>query len=872
MKRFDSFKRAAALLLALALLLTLFTGCAKKDGSNKDGQSGTSDKSDSSGSKNDNKGSQTDSELAYKAKFTSLPEELNDVWMMDYAKGTVYFVSQIVTGARRSYYDANWMLIGSVEIDPSELPDEDGGGMILYDTRTGDATAEVETEEDGGEEEEVQTKYDENGNLLTYEPELDIWYMYASNERVYEPALCKISIDGTGYTVLPDYKASAVPEGKEGSFEINYIKAVPDGSLWLIENGSFSHMEGDEYIYDGSQSYILHVSSTGKELARIDLQKYQSGDYSNFSNLSIDDAGYIYIADGSSNMILIFDGTGKLINNIEMGEHWVNYIMVIKGVAYAAYYSQNGQVMTALDPVKATTGEEIPLGNNMYSLIPSASDKYDFYYQDSNNVCGYNLSSGVSEPIFNWIDVDVNSNNVRSIIELEDGSIAAFSEDYSNYSGDSVWELVTFTQVPASEIPQKITLSLAAFYIDYDVRNAIINFNKTNDTYRIRATDYSAFNTEDDYNAGLTKLSTEIISGDIPDIILTAGLPISTYQKKGLIEDLTPYLKNDSELKDDILYDAFKPLLAEDGTLPAIARGFSISTLAGASSIVGDKPGWTLRDMDQALALMPQGTKYLPETTLRGEIIDQFCRMMLSDFIDLTTGQCSFDSQDFKDILIFASKFPESIDWDNYYEDINWDTESEDAQVFYGKVMLSRQHLSDLWNVNSLKAMFHDQPFTYIGYPTSKSNGSVVEYDVLMSMSSSCKNKDGAWEFMRTILTPEYQQNYGWTLCTNKTVFDNMVKEEMQVNTYIDENGQEVAYPNTAYIGGQEIEVSRLSQADVDQILALLDGAKASIYSDDDVLNIITEEAAAFFSGQKSVDDVCAIIQSRVKIYINERM
>ena len=39
---------------------------------------------------------------------------------------------------------------------------------------------------------------------------------------------------------------------------------------------------------------------------------------------------------------------------------------------------------------------------------------------------------------------------------------------------------------------------------------------------------------------------------------------------------------------------------------------------------------------------------------------------------------------------------------------------------------------------------------------------------------------------------------------------------------------------------------------------------------DDQVLSIIAEEAGAYFDGQKSVDDVAGVIQSRANIYMNE--
>ena len=37
-----------------------------------------------------------------------------------------------------------------------------------------------------------------------------------------------------------------------------------------------------------------------------------------------------------------------------------------------------------------------------------------------------------------------------------------------------------------------------------------------------------------------------------------------------------------------------------------------------------------------------------------------------------------------------------------------------------------------------------------------------------------------------------------------------------------------------------------------------------------EITNIITEEAEAFFKGQKSVADVAGVIQSRVQVYVNE--
>jgi len=55
----------------------------------------------------------------------------------------------------------------------------------------------------------------------------------------------------------------------------------------------------------------------------------------------------------------------------------------------------------------------------------------------------------------------------------------------------------------------------------------------------------------------------------------------------------------------------------------------------------------------------------------------------------------------------------------------------------------------------------------------------------------------------------------------------------------------------------------------VDTLRDLLKRADTLVYHDRDLSDIINEEAAAFFAGQKTVEEVAQIIQSRAWIYVN---
>lgn len=39
---------------------------------------------------------------------------------------------------------------------------------------------------------------------------------------------------------------------------------------------------------------------------------------------------------------------------------------------------------------------------------------------------------------------------------------------------------------------------------------------------------------------------------------------------------------------------------------------------------------------------------------------------------------------------------------------------------------------------------------------------------------------------------------------------------------------------------------------------------------DDEIIKIINEEAGAYYSGQKGIDEVVSVIQNRIKLYVDE--
>ena len=92
----------------------------------------------------------------------------------------------------------------------------------------------------------------------------------------------------------------------------------------------------------------------------------------------------------------------------------------------------------------------------------------------------------------------------------------------------------------------------------------------------------------------------------------------------------------------------------------------------------------------------------------------------------------------------------------------------------------------------------------------------------------------------------------------------------MKNPTTTDENGKVTEEKQTWYIGGQEVEISPMTQEEVQTMTDFIKSLSVPYSYNQDIQNIITEETAPFLQGQKQAADVANIIQSKVRIYVNE--
>lgn len=684
---------------------------------------------------------------------------------------------------------------------------------------------------------------------------------------LYGYKLSKVNLDGSGYETLTNYESIVSQEGNmHANNSIVSLRSTADNTLWICENVNYYSYDAQGNWQDGgSQNFVRQLDLTGKELQRIDISSLQNtantGEYFYISQMQVDDTGNIYLACNDTGLKVILSG-GQASFDITSDGGIGNVLLLSDGSVAACGWGNEGLELKKVDLESKSFGEAISLPNRAYNLF-NGGGEYDVYYQDSNNLFGYNVSKQESVKLINWIDSDIDSNNMGSILPLNDGRIIATIYDYSYTSSANSIQLAVMSKHDRSEIAEKETITLAAMWLDSNIRSQIIKFNRSNPDYRIQVTDYSEFNTEEDYSAGITKLSTEIITGKVPDIIcVNSDMPIQQYAAKGLLEDLYTYIDNDSELSRDKLL--MLQAMETDGKLYTVSPSFSITTVMGATSMVGDTPGWTLKDLLDLMNQHPEASAFAYVD--QNSIMNYMCAVDMDSFVNWQTGECNFNSQDFIELLEFAKTFPKEINYDE-------EMESEATLIQTGKVLLYPISLADFNEYQIYKAMFGGE-VTYIGFPTSNGVGHVAALNNTISISSKCKNKDAAWSFVRILLSKDYQHNNIWYgFPTNKDAFQYLVTKAMATEEYVDEYGDTI-YPVTGNEWGWDnitVKIKPLDQANYDQIMDVINNTTKTFKYDEKMFSIISEETGAFFSGVKSAQETAELIQNRISTYVNEQ-
>lgn len=520
------------------------------------------------------------------------------------------------------------------------------------------------------------------------------------------------------------------------------------------------------------------------------------------------------------------------------------------GKVVSSWWGNTGINIAVLDVAGKSLGSTIETGKSGGSATVWPGEGDSVLFMDGTSLCSCDINTGAVVSVMDTMDMDVNGEFVQAAYSMSGGKYLMI---YYNYSAN-VKELLIANPVDASTIAERKELTLATIYSNWDINNAVVEFNRTNTEYRIEVIDYSEGSY--DFEASLANLQNDIVAGNVPDIIdMSAGdIPWRNWVSKEIITDLYPLMEADGTFVKEDLLDNVRRAYEVGDSFYVLPAGFSIEcTLAKADTVEGITAltPELLLEMEASLPSDVELFWWNDQSTVMYNLVYE----NLDAYIDYETGECYFNTNDFKTVLEYAKEQPQSFEYE--------ERGSAPVSLQADKVIFDNLYLHQIGDYQFHKAILGGN-ITCLGYatPTDEDGIQIVSNNTALAITEDSEYKDGAWQFLKMFVCEEYQTGELFSgIPSTKVGFENFIYEAQ----HIEESG-------LYRWDDVEMEIAGATDADIEEVRALVEKADTVAYTNQALVNIIEEEVSAYFADQKTADEVADIIQSRVSVYLKENM
>lgn len=452
-------------------------------------------------------------------------------------------------------------------------------------------------------------------------------------------------------------------------------------------------------------------------------------------------------------------------------------------------------------------------------------DEYVFDPEEANLL--YQQASGLEK-------FGINSEGVQNLFFLEDGRIEVLVQN-----GMGSYELFVLIPSEVSVNAGKTEIVLGVLQSDELMRSLVADFNRSRQDVYVSIREYQlpdGFRTSDD---AISALVGDLLSGNGPDLIaLNPGGNHALLAEQGILENLQPYVDQSSIIhQEDFLSGAWELGMWND-LLYAIPLRFSIQTLAGKASVLGERDGWTVEDMVTLTGNYPESLLIDPSSS--GSIFS-LCAFQAEAFVDREAAECHFDSLEFYELLEFASGFA----LDGKPDSVPDPWKYQDESVLLMEV--------DLHNVESCLAVcqtFGMAELNFVGYPTyDGSPGHMLwQSGTMYGISSYSTHKLEAWEFVEYYALWDAEGSRRTGFPADRGQLEQLFRKQTD-----------------------GAESDGLQTSDLEEWIMHIAEKPVTEIKWGKETEILLEEVSMYFSGQRSIDDTVQVIQNRVNLYLQER-
>ncbi len=658
----------------------------------------------------------------------------------------------------------------------------------------------------------------------------------------------------------------------KGTYEYGsdiFYSITPDGKIYYLK--TYYGMKSENgYTHETTAYSVYAINSDNQCEMLFELPESDSDEwcYGFFQNSN----GDFCICKPDENMnylVYCYDISGNLVSSTPMSDKeglYLSRIVPYKNKILFLYYDDNKMYGVPFNTGDMQFEKLIEFDFNNSHSISQGNNGYDLYYSDGMFIYGYKIETGKSEEIIEFVNTDFPVSpesylviNTETIISS--GYDYTFSDKDTFDRGPSIYKFSKADEERLKQINSKKIITLAGTRITNSETGYMIkNFNRTNDEYRIFAKDYekySVYSEDGAYLSGNQQLNADIISGDIPDIVMfDSSSDTAPYLVKGMFADLGKFIDEDKEIKrDDYMSNIFDAYTYK-GCLYQIVPSFHCSSIVAKASLAGDKPGWTYEEFFDFINSRPDIQAFDGFNT-KGYFDAELITAYINDYVDFDKNTCDFDNENFINLLELIN---------NLINDKE-DYEYTEKLLRNNDMLMSLQQFNTPFEYHQYEAGLAGESITFKGFPSESGPKNTILSDTGFCISEKSDNKDGSWQFIRQFLLDSYQDNISMT-----DYYIPIKKSSVQKRFYGDLSYQDNPFleGSTIWVNNEEIEIGPITEEAKQKFTDFLQSPVIPISYGSKIMQIVKEETSLYYNGESTAQEAAASIQSKVKLYLNE--
>lgn len=700
----------------------------------------------------------------------------------------------------------------------------------------------------------------------------------SGSDKKNENSVKKISVSDSGDI----YKKSALPMPNDISSIIDIHFDEKSGNIFItgkdnsgavkcfITDNDFSmYRPVDLHIESSGTDNAILIDICGDKIYAVTCTPNESGYFCRLSIRGTDgsivsdseiDTGGTAISSLVCNENGIFIGTGEICmkvddsgNILQSSENGISSVIGFSDGRIAGTFSSKGSVIIReLDAeTLEVSGSETELPENVSGTFITGGGDYSFYILNNSAIFALKSADSIERKV-DFLSSGLSG--IRVICPVSDGDFIA-----ADSSG-----LIRLSVRDIAEIGDISEITVAVTRDSDSISSAISEFNANSTRFRIKLEDYSEgmeYSIQGNEIA-FDNLHMDIISGKNPDMVYLDPNETALLTGMGAFTDLYEFMDNDTTLTRDAFLSNYLEACETDGKFYSIEPTFMIQTIGAKKKYVGASD-WSLDDFRSTYGNMPDGME-LFESGNNEKAVLSFLTNDGNTFVDYQSFTCDFDSDEFIDILEFAGQFPSVDEYDFEQKSCRNDT-----------ALLSIMYFSSFRDINKqVQGTFGNEEVVFAGFPTNSGEGSKILLDRRFSIMEKSQNKDGAWEFIRSILDDSHHSSMSNGIPVTEKGLEIVARSSLEQPYFLEESGEKyyITETFTDWSTGQEIDINPMTVADKERYIEFVRSIKSVTTSGSSsmISSIVSEETDLFFAGEYTSSQAADMIQNRISIMLSE--